>query len=91
MRLPASRSILLLLVSGSMLAAPSLPQLFHKAKEQFRLGGYANALETLSTIEAEVEKPENQSQRAGLRPGLAFYRGACLAERRQRYRAAQGS
>ena len=79
MRLPASRSLLLFLVSASLLAQPSLPQLFHKAKEQFRLGGYADALQTLATIEAEVEKPENQSQRAGLRPGLAFYRGACLA------------
>jgi GWxTD domain-containing protein len=79
MRLPASRSFLLFLVSASLLAAAPLPQLFHKAKEQFRLGGYADALQTLATIEAEVEKPENQSQRAGLRPGLAFYRGACLA------------
>jgi GWxTD domain-containing protein len=79
MRLPASRSFLLFLVSASLLTAAPLPQLFHKAKEQFRLGGYTQALETLATIEAEVEKPENQSQRAGLRPGLAFYRGACLA------------
>ena len=79
MRSLARRSFLLFLVSASLLAASPLPQLFHKAKEQFRLGGYANALETLTTIEAEVEKPENQSQRAGLRPGIAFYRGACLA------------
>ena len=79
MRLPASRSFLLFLVSASLFAAAPLPQLFHKAKEQFRLGGYADALQTLATIEAEVEKPENQGQRAGLRPGIAFYRGACLA------------
>jgi GWxTD domain-containing protein len=75
----ARRSFLLFLVSGSLLAAPSLPQLFHKAKEQFRLGGYTEALETLATIQTEIEKPENESNRAALRPGLAFYRGACLA------------
>ena len=79
MRLLACRSFLLFLLSGSLLAASALPQLFQKAKDQFRLGGYAQALETLTAIEAEVEKPENQSHRASLRPGLAFYRGACLA------------
>ena len=79
MRHLACRSFLLFLVSASLFAAAPLPQLFHKAKEQFRLGGYTDALETLSTIETEVEKPENQSHRASLRPGLAFYRGACLA------------
>lgn len=79
MRLLTCRSFLLFLMSGSLLAVAPLPQLFHKAKEQFRLGGYTQALETLTTIATEVEKPENQSHRAGLRPGIAFYRGACLA------------
>ena len=57
----------------------SLPQLFHKAKEQFRLAGYAAALETLAQIEKESEAEENQGLRASLRPGLSFYKGACLA------------
>jgi len=64
---------------GSLLAAAPLPQLFQKVKEQFRLAAYADALATLSQVETEVEKPENQSHRASLRPSLAFYRGACLA------------
>lgn len=64
---------------GSLLSASPLPQLFQKAKDQFRLGAYTEALATLSRIETEGELPENQSYRAQLRPGIAFYRGACLA------------
>jgi GWxTD domain-containing protein len=64
---------------GSLLSASPLPQLFQKAKDQFRLGAYTEALATLSRIEAEGELPENQTYRASFRPGIAFYRGACLA------------
>ncbi len=64
---------------GSLLPAAPLPQLFQKAKDQFRLGAYTEALATLSKIETESEQPENQAYRASLRPGIAFYRGACLA------------
>jgi hypothetical protein len=67
------------LLVGSLLLASPLPQLFQKAKDQFRLGAYADALATLSKIETEGEQPENQAYRASLRPGIAFYRGACLA------------
>jgi GWxTD domain-containing protein len=67
------------LLVGSLLSASPLPQLFQKAKDQFRLGAYADALVTLSKIETEGEQPENQAYRAPLRPGIAFYRGACLA------------
>ncbi len=77
------RSLLLHLSSfflvGSLLSASPLPQLFQKAKDQFRLGAYAESLATLSKIETEGELPENQAYRASLRPGIAFYRGACLA------------
>src|SRR6266536_2577068 len=66
-------------LAGSFLSAASLPQLFQKAKDQFRLGAYADSLATLSTIETEAEQPENQASRASFRPGIAFYRGACLA------------
>ena len=77
------RSFLSLLSSfflvSSLLSAAPLPQLFQKAKDQFRLGAYAEALATLSKIEMEGEQPENQAYRVSLRPGIAFYRGACLA------------
>jgi GWxTD domain-containing protein len=50
-----------------------------KAKEQFRLAAYANALVTLDRVQEESERPGNEPYRAQLQPGLAFYRGACLA------------
>lgn len=78
MRRIAHLSLFFFLI-GSLASAAPLPQLFHKAKEQFRLNAYANALATLSEVERESEKPENEAYRASLRPGLAFYRGACLA------------
>ena len=71
--------LLFFLLAGSLLPASSLPQLFQKAKDQFRLRAYAETLATLSKIETEGEQPENQAQRTALRPGVAFYRGACLA------------
>lgn len=76
------RSIVLSLavfLVGSVLLAVSPPELFQKAKDQFRLGGYADALATLAQVNAETDKPENERYRASLRPALAFYRGACLA------------
>jgi len=79
MRRAALSCLLLLSLTGFALSQPSLPQLFQKAKEQFRLGSYAVALATLSEVDRESEKPENQTYRSSLRPGLAFYRGACLA------------
>jgi GWxTD domain-containing protein len=60
-------------------AEPSMPQLFEKAKGQFRLAAYAQALDTFSQIERLAAEPENARFRSALRPSLAFYRGACLA------------
>lgn len=60
-------------------AGPSLPQLFEKAKGQFRLAAYAQALDTFSQIERLAAEPENARFRSALLPSLAFYRGACLA------------
>ena len=74
-----SSLFLSLFLVGSLLSASPLLQLFQKAKDQFRLGAYADSLATLSKIETEGEQPENQPYRAPLRPGVAFYRGACLA------------
>lgn len=79
MRPAALSSVFLSFLAVSALPAADLPQLFHKAKEQFRLANYAGALATLSQVEKESEEPENQPYRSSLRPGLAFYRGASLA------------
>jgi GWxTD domain-containing protein len=53
--------------------------MFRQAKEQFRLGSYGQSLELLDRLQAEADKPGNESARAALAPGLAFYRGASLA------------
>lgn len=76
-RLLAASSIALL--STLAFADSNCLQLFLKAKEQFRFGQYAAALETLDRLEAESARPENEPYRTQLPAGLAFYRGACLA------------
>jgi GWxTD domain-containing protein len=76
-RLLAAVSLLALLSSAS--AAANLPSLFYKAKEQFRLANYQGSLQTLDELQQESERPGNESYRAQLAPGLAFYRGASLA------------
>ena len=75
----ARLSLLYFSLSISALPAAELPQLFQKAKEQFRLNAYSEALTTLAQVEIESRKPENQGYLASLPPALAFYRGACLA------------
>ena len=69
--------VLPILISSAL--AATLPQLFQKAKDEFRFGSYAAALSTLETLETESARPELQSQRQALLPGLLFYRGASLA------------
>jgi len=66
------------LAATSVLAA-TLPSLFYKAKEQFRLADYQGSLATLDQLQAEGERPGNEAYRAQLAPALAFYRGACYA------------
>ena len=63
---------------SSFLAA-TLPELFQKAKSEFRLGSYAAALATLETLEKESAQPGLEVERAALLPGLLFYRGASEA------------
>lgn len=72
-------SCLLPIVLPSVLAAATLPELFQKAKEDFRFGSYAVALATLEALERESGQPAHEAERASLRPGLLFYRGASLA------------
>jgi GWxTD domain-containing protein len=76
------RSSLSLCVLPALLSsflAATLPQLFQKAKEEFRFGSYAASLATLEVLERESALPEHEAARAALRPGLLFYRGASLA------------
>ncbi len=69
-----------LLAASVCLAAPAqLPQLFQKAKEQFRLASYSEALKTLDEIARLASEPQNERYRTALTPSLAFYRGASLA------------
>ena len=66
------------LLFSSFLAA-TLPEVFQRAKDEFRLGSYAATLATLETLERESARPGLEAQRAALLPGLLFYRGASLA------------
>ncbi len=69
-----------LLAASVCLAAPTqLPQLFQKAKQQFRLASYSDTLKTLDEMARLSAEPENERYRTSLTPALAFYRGACLA------------
>ena len=61
------------------LSAATLPQLLQKAKDQFRLAAYTDALATLDQLEAESSQPGLEKDRSALVPILPFYRGACLA------------
>ncbi len=74
--LAASIFSLLLAVSAS---AATLPELFIKAKEQFKLGNYKEALTTVELLDAESAKPGQEQERQKILPGLLFYKGASLA------------
>ena len=67
------------LLLSVLLAAATLPELFQKAKSQFKLGAYGDALATLSVLDAESAKPGLETQRQAVLPGLLFYKGASLA------------
>jgi len=60
-------------------AAATLPELFQKTKEQFKLGNYKEALATVETLDTESAKPGNEAERQKILPGLLFYKGASLA------------
>jgi GWxTD domain-containing protein len=75
-RLPISLFCLSLALSA---AAATLPELFMKAKEQFKLGNYKEALITIETLDAESGKPGLEAERQKILPGLLFYKAASLA------------
>ena len=65
--------------TAQMPNAMTLPDLFHKAKEQVKLGSWAAALATLEQIDTVSQRPGLEKDRDALLPPLAFYRGVCLA------------
>ncbi|HTR01923.1 MAG TPA: GWxTD domain-containing protein [Thermoanaerobaculia bacterium] len=69
----------LLLLAAPFVRAASMPELFQKAKEQFKLGNYTQALAAVEALDAESVKPGNEAERLKILPGLLFYRGASLA------------
>ena len=72
-------SSLLPLLLSALLATATLPELFQKAKSQFKLGAYGDALSTLAALDTESSKPGLETQRQAVLPGLLFYRGASFA------------
>ncbi len=62
-----------------LLAEASLPDLFQKAKQEFKFGSYEQALATLTSLDQESSRQGFEKQRAVLLPGLLFYRAASLA------------
>ena len=65
--------------TAQMPSAMTLPDLFHKAKEQVKLGSWAAALATIEQIDTVSQRPGLEKDRDALLPPLAFYRGVCLA------------
>ena len=78
MRRSLASLFLALLVAASLSASP-LPKLLQKAKDQFKMGAYVQALETLDALEQESLKEGHENDRTKLTPVLAFYRGASNA------------
>jgi len=70
---------LLLALTAASLSASTPPELFQKAKTQFKLRAYADSLKTLEELERTSAVPENARYVESMRPGVAFYRGASLA------------
>src|SRR5215471_1413042 len=74
-----SRVPLFLAAVLALSADPSLPNLFQKAKQEFKLGNYQQALATLETLDTESAKPGQEAERQKMRPAVLFYEGASLA------------
>ena len=68
-----------LLLFASVLRSQTVPELFHKAKDQVKSSSWQDALKTLDQLDAEAAKPANESVREALAGPSAFYRGVCEA------------
>ena len=64
---------------ASFSVSQSIPELFHKAKEEIKAGSWAEASRSMDALEAEANKPGNESVRKQLEGPLAFYRGVAAA------------
>ena len=74
-----SRVSLLLAAVLALSADASLPGLFQKAKQEFKVGNYQQALATLETLDTESAKPGQEAERQKMRPAVLFYEAASLA------------
>src|SRR5262245_16689514 len=68
-------------LAAQLPGAMTLPDLFHKAKEQVKLGSYEAALATLEQIDTVSQRPGLEKDREALAPAVSFYRGVCHAAR----------
>ena len=75
MRRISALCALIALTAGGLLAE-NAPELFAKAKEQYRLKSYADVLSTIDRLDALTVAPVYEAHRAALLPALSFYRGA---------------
>src|SRR5215471_1799173 len=83
-------SFFLAAVLSSLLATASLPELFQKAKQEFKIGSYEQALATLKSLDEESSKPGLEKERTAVLPGLLFYRAASLAALHREGEAVEG-
>jgi GWxTD domain-containing protein len=83
-------STFLAAILSSLLAAASLPELFQKAKQEFKIGSYEQALATLKSLDDESSKPGLEKERTAVLPGLLFYRAASLAGLHRESEAVEG-
>src|SRR5215471_14322720 len=74
-----SRVPILLAAVLALSADASLPELFQKAKQEFKLGNYQQALSTLQTLDTASAQPGQEAERQKMRPAVLFYEGASLA------------
>lgn len=54
-------------------------ELFQKAKQQVKAGGFADALKTLDALDALTAQPGHEAERRQVEPAIAFYRGISQA------------
>jgi GWxTD domain-containing protein len=69
----------LLWAAASVSGAQTIPELFGKVKAEVKAGSWADALKTLTALQAEAARPGNEGAQKQLAAPLAFYRGVCSA------------
>ena len=79
----------LLLFAATSAAAATLPTLFYKAKEQFRLANYTVSLETLGQLQAEVGQARQRGVSRAARTGARVLSRRVLRRARPQRRSAR--